>query len=274
MSKPNRLRGLLCKGLFALTLLTMTVLSVGCPDSGASENDPDELLVLSASNLSAVLPEIAAAFTRDTGIIVNFSFGSSGQLSQQVIQGGRADVFISADRGFVDAVLDEDRAFEDSRKVFALVQLVLWWRDDLDIDDLDDLDDLEGEEYKKIALSNPNHVPTGIAAKGALQKVGVWDSIKGRMVFGESATQTIQFASSGNVEVAIVPKSLAIQEAGGSYALISPDLYQPLEQEAVVLRDSKAPAKATEFIEFLVSSEAEQLLSASGFEIADVIPSD
>ncbi len=271
---PNRLRGLLCKGLFALTLLTMTILSVGCPVSGDSKNDSDQLLVLSASNLSAVLPEIAAAFTRDTGTRVNFSFGSSGQLSQQIIQGGRADVYISADRGFVDDVLSEGRAFEDSRRVFALVQLVMWWRDDLGVNAPDDLSDLEGEQYKRIAISNPNHAPTGIAAKAALQEVGVWDKIEARLVFGESATQTIQFARSGNTEVAVVPKSLAVQEADGAFTLVSSDLYELLEQEAVVLQDSKMPGKATEFVEYLSSSEAEQLLSASGFEVAAVIPSD
>lgn len=274
MFKPLWLRGLVCKGLFAVTLLSMTILSVGCPDGASSGKNSDELLVLSASNLSAVLPEIASLYTEKTGVEVNFSFGSSGQLSQQIIQGGRADVFISADRSFVDEVVDEGRAHEDSRQVFAVVQMVMWWADDLDVAAPTELADLKDEGFKRIALANPNHAPTGIAAKSALQEVGIWDVIEGRLVFGESATQTVQFARSRNTEVAIVPKSLAVQEAAGAYSIIRPDLYEPLEQEAVALRDSTRPDRAVEFVEYLASPEAEELLVESGFEVVDVVALD
>jgi molybdate transport system substrate-binding protein len=56
-----------------------------------------EIVVAAAADMSAALPQLVTAYTKKTGQMVKVSFGSSGNLTNQIRNGAPFDVFFSAD---------------------------------------------------------------------------------------------------------------------------------------------------------------------------------
>src|SRR5581483_8408077 len=102
----------------------------------------------------------------------------------------------------------------------------------------------------------------------ALRSAGLWDSVSSKLVFGENIAQTAQFVQSGNAEVGIIALSLVLgpgMKGEGKYLVIPQNLYPPLEQAAVIVRNSQHKNLAGRFLEFLNTSEISSLLREYGF---------
>ena len=85
-----------------------------------------EITVAAAADLSTALPEIVAVYTRHTGQAVKLSFGSSGNLANQIQNGAPFDVFFSADETYPAQLIDKGVAEKDSLYRYAIGRLVLW----------------------------------------------------------------------------------------------------------------------------------------------------
>src|SRR5208282_2383229 len=94
---------------------------------------------------------------------------------------------------------------------------------------------------EKIAIANPEHAPYGRAAVAALQKAGIYEQVKRKLVYGENISQAAQFVQSGNAQAGIVAMSLAVSPAmkDGKRWLIPAEQHPPIEQAAIVLKDAK-----------------------------------
>src|SRR5207253_2590147 len=121
------------------------------------------------------------------------------------------------------------------------------------------LGDLADARFGKIAIANPEHAPYGKAAQQALQKIGIWDAVKPRLVYGENIQQTLQFAQSGNADAAIVALSLAVV-GDGVYFVIDPELFAPLDQALVVCKGGASAAGGKEFAAFVSSPDGRQIM--------------
>src|SRR5262249_16730269 len=130
------------------------------------------------------------------------------------------------------------------------------------------------ESVRKIAIANPDHAPYGRAAVSAMQRAGIYDKVKDRLVLGENISQTAEFAHSGAAQIGIIALSLAISDTmrqAGSYWEIPQDLYPQLQQEAVVLRharDSGNLSAAQSFMKALQSAKSRAILDRYGFTAA------
>lgn len=60
---------------------------------------PPAVTVYASASLRAVLPEEARAFTAQTGIPVDLSFGPGGKLRERIAAGGPVDVYVPGDAG-------------------------------------------------------------------------------------------------------------------------------------------------------------------------------
>ena len=58
--------------------------------------------VAAASDLKFVLGELGALFERETGLKLAITFGSSGNLARQLVQGLPMDLFLSADEALIE----------------------------------------------------------------------------------------------------------------------------------------------------------------------------
>ena len=230
-----------------------------------------EIVVAAAADMSAALPQLVATYTKKTGQVVKLSFGSSGNLTNQIRNGAPFDLFFSADEQYPQQLITEGLASRDTLYRYAIGRLVLWVPGDspLDLSKLG-MQALVDPSVKKISIANPATAPYGRAAEAALRHFGIYDQVSSRLVFGENVSQAAQFVESGNAQAGLIALSHALAPAlkeKGRYWTVPLDAYPTLNQAAVVISKSKQQDAAGKFLEFLRSPEASSLLTSYGFSL-------
>ena len=230
-----------------------------------------EITVAAAADMSAALPQLVAAYTKKkTGQAVKLSFGSSGNLTNQIRNGAPFDVFFSADEEYPQQLIAEGLAAKDTLYRYAIGRLVLWVPSDspLDLPKLG-INALLDPLVKKISIANPATAPYGRAAEAALRHFGIYDQVSSRLVLGENVSQAAQFVESGNAQAGLIALAHALAPAlkdKGRYWTVPFDAYPTLNQAVVVLSRSKRQDAVRRFLDFLRSPEATALLTSYGFE--------
>jgi len=228
-----------------------------------------ELKIAAAADLNPAMPKLSAAFSRQTGVQLKVSFGSSGNFFAEIRNGAPFDVFLSADRSYPETLEQAGKA-DQGTTLYARGKLVVWVPNGLGLKPSpDNLKILTSPEVKKIAIANPEHAPYGRAAVAAMVHFKVYDQVKPKLVLGENVSQTAQFAQSGNADAAMISLAQALSDTlknSGHYALVPADSYPALDQSAVVLRSSQNKQAAHRFVEFLLSPAAQKILNEYGFE--------
>lgn len=222
-----------------------------------------DLTVAVASNFTAPMRELAAAFKTDSGNKLVPSFGASGTLFAQIKNGAPFAVFMSADQTFTQKAIDEGLAVKGTEFTYAIGKLVLWSPISGMVDEKGEI--LKTGVFKHLAIGNPELAPYGRAAKETMDKLGLWDSLEPRIVQGENITQTFEFVSTGNAEIGFV--ALSQVEGEGSKWVVPQEMYTPIKQDAVLLKKGKESAAAKSFIKFLKSEKARKIISGSGYTL-------
>ena len=228
-----------------------------------------DVRVAAASDLQVALPELATRFERATGLRVQTIFGSSGNISTQIQNGAPYDVFLSADIEYPRHLVKLGLGSRDALAAYARGRLVLWSRNDSQVDLKQGLKGLGAQTVRRIAIANPAHAPYGRAAVAALRHEGMYDRVSSRLVLGENISQTAQFAESGNAEVGIIALSLALGpslRAAGRYVEIPTAFHPPIEQAALWLEKARNPTAARRFVAFLLQPASREYLQTMGFE--------
>jgi molybdate transport system substrate-binding protein len=261
MTAPRRLVASCVATFLALTVMAATA---GCAtgDDSVAEVASAAITVAAASDLRPAFGEIGEAFTSRTGIAVTFTFGSSGQLSRQIINGAPYDLLASANVAYASDVIDSGRGVASSLTDYAVGRLVLWSPDGVELPG--SLTDLADPRFRRIAIANPRHAPYGLAAEQALASAGVADDVADRLVVGENVSDAFEIVRSGNADVGIVALSVAIAH-GGDYTLVPDDLHDPLRQAMVVTSTGAAGEAAGAFSTFVTSAEGRSIMQRYGF---------
>lgn len=223
-----------------------------------------ELHIAVAANFATSMRDIAKEYEKKSAHKVKLSSGSSGKLYAQIKHGAPFDLFFAADTLRPQLLEQQGIAVAGSRFTYAIGQLILWSPQVGFVDARGEV--LKGDGFHHLAIANPKLAPYGDAASAVLQHLGIWNTLRGRMVRGENIAQTFQFVQSGNAELGFVALSQLTKADGliaGSYWLIPEKLYTPIEQQAVIL--SNKPA-ATEFMAFIQSREMRSLIQSHGYK--------
>jgi len=252
------------------TVLSATVLSATSAWGQEKKSSP-ELTVAAAADLSSALQEIADRYEKKTGVHLKLSFGASGALTQQIQNGAPFDLFFSADMDYPRQLIAAGAADPASLYQYAVGKVVLWVPADSPLDlDHKGMSVLLDPSVKKIAVANPQHAPYGRAAVAALKHAGMYDQIADRLVLGENVAQAAQFVESGNAQAGFVALAHAVapgMRGKGKYWEVPADFYPPLAQGVVVLSHSQNKKEAAEFLEYIKTKEAAELLQKFGFTL-------
>jgi molybdate transport system substrate-binding protein len=226
-------------------------------------------VIAAAANLSSALPEIAAAFERATGRQVKVSFGSSGNLARQIVQGGPYELFLSADEERVRFVFEQGRSV-DAGRVYAIGRLALFAPSGSPVAVDPELAGLAAAvrtgSVQRVAIASPELAPYGAAAREVLTRKGLWDALQGRLAIGENVSQAAQFALTGAVQAAFIPYSIVrapTLQGKGSAAMVPDTLHAPIRQRMVLLKGAGDTARA--FHAFMEAGEARAILERYGF---------
>ena len=231
-----------------------------------ADNPP--LRVAAAADLAQAFKEVGAAWEKKSGDKAVFIFGSTGLLEKQLVQGMPADLFAAANVSFADDAVKAGVCVADSKALYARGRLAIWWRKggDSKLAPPKSLAELTDKRFVKVAIANPAHAPYGQAAKEALTKAGLWDAVQPKLVYGENVQQALQFAQSGNAEVALVALSLALAAPAGGFVTVDEKLHAPLEQALVVCgKDATRVARARSFAAFVASPDGRSIMRRYGF---------
>lgn len=227
--------------------------------------EPSTLTVSAAADLIPAFNEIGTLFTTQTGVQVTFNYGSTGQLAQQIERGASVDVYAAANEAFVQDLDTQGLLLSDSIARYAQGFLTLWTRADSPLI-VTSLEDLTQDAVKRIAIANPDHAPYGKLAKEVLETTNLWDLLQPKLVFGENIAQTLQYAETGNVDVALVALSLSIAAGDeGRYVRVPTELHAPLWQALAVVKSTQNETQARAFVAFVLSEKGREVLDRYGF---------
>ncbi len=221
------------------------------------------LTISAAADLSFAFQELGTLFEQETGAKVIFNFGSTGQLTQQIEQGAPVDLFAAANVDFVDELEKQGLILPDTKALYARGRITLWTRADSPLR-IERIEDLSRPEVKRIAIANPDHAPYGIAAREAMQSVSVWEAIQSKLVLGENIRQTLLYAETGNVDVAIVALSLS-RQGEGRWVLVPQELHKPIDQALAVIKGTRHEQETRRFAAFINGPEGRPIMRKYGF---------
>ena len=231
----------------------------------------EPLTVAVASNFLGTAERITERFTRDTGIPVRLSSGSTGKLYAQIVNGAPYDVFLAADEERPRLLAENNLALDGNRFTYAFGQLRL-----LASNAAVGRDVCEGgvlaADFDKIAIANPMTAPYGRAAKEYLQNAGIWEAVKSRVVYGENVAQVRQFVDTGNAQVGLgaafgLPK---IGYLSVDCLMFPPrDMYSPIEQQGVILSRTKHRDEARLFTGYLLDPGIQSYIAEDGYAVIE-----
>lgn len=220
------------------------------------------IYIAAAADLYHAFTEIGEEFTEQTGTKVEFTFGATGLLTQQIQQGAPFDLFAAAHESFIDRLIESGDVIAETKVNYALGRIVLASR--AEIEGVSE-SDLLSDDIQSIAIANPEHAPYGKAAQEALQSWEIWDQIEEKIVYGENIRQTFQYVESGNVDVGIIALAHTL-DTELPYQLIDQTFYEPIIQALAIVSETENYDASKEFVQFLLSERGQDLLSKYGFE--------
>ena len=235
--------------------------------TAAGATQPRELRVAAAADLQPVMPVLADAYEKKTGVKLVVSYGSSGSLVTQITNGAPFDIFFGADFVFPEKVVAAGLADATAPTPYARGTLVLWARKDSPFQPIS-IDKLSDPRLTGLAVANPDHAPYGRAAVSALQQLKLYDGLQSRLRVAENVAQAGQFAASGNAQAGMISLTLASSSefrTTGTYVLV-PAVYPEIRQCAVVVKRSERAGEAHAFLNWVLSGEVQGNLPKLGLQ--------
>ena len=239
-------------------LLFLTLYYCACQNKTTNR-----ITIATASNMQYAAKSLSDAFSKKTNISCDLVIGSSGKLSTQILNGAPYDVFLAADMEYPKKIYDANLSI-DFPKNYALGSLVLW-----SIDSASSIARLTNKEVEHIAIANSENAPYGLAAIEALKHYNIYESIKSKLVYGESISQTNQFITTGAAQIGFSSLSTVLSSEmkdKGFWQKINPKHHPPLDQGIVVIKNNNS-LKSQQFMDFLFTPEAQNILISNGFSV-------
>ncbi len=227
----------------------------------------DNVLVFAAASLKNALDNINAAWKADAGKEATISYAASSALAKQVEGGAPADVFISADLDWMKYLSDKKLIKPDTETKLLGNRIVLIAPKDSKAETTIapnfDLAALLGDG--RLAMGDVKAVPAGKYGKAALESLGVWASVEGKIAQAENVRAALKLVSTGEAALGIVYQTDANAEPGVKVIGTFPeDSHPPIFYPMALTAESKH-ADAAEFVKFLQSAKAKELFEAQGF---------
>jgi molybdate transport system substrate-binding protein len=231
----------------------------------------DALTVFAAASLQDALKATAKEFTADSGVAVKLSFDASSTLARQIEQGAPADLFASADTDWMDYLAKRNLIDPKSRIDLLGNRLVVVAPKDAALSDLTfDVPSFERVLGSgRIATGAVETVPVGRYAKLALQKLGLWTALQGRIAPAENVRAALAYVARGEAPLGIVYATDAMAEPKVKVVATFPkDSHPPIIYPFAVTATAKGEA-AARFLAFLQRPPARAIFAAQGFSFAE-----
>jgi molybdate transport system substrate-binding protein len=246
-------------------MIALAILLVGA--SGASARDKT-ITVFAAASLKNALDDANAAFTRQTGVKVVVSYAATSALVKQIEAAAPADVFVSADRRWMDYAAERKLIKADTRvhllgNTLVLIAPRASKRDAVAIGQGFDISGLAGPG--RIAVANVASVPAGRYARAALESLGAWAAGEKKLAMAENVRAALAFVARGETPVGIVYATDARAEPNVKVIGTFPEGSHPPIVYPVAATAATANPETGPYLHFLRTGAAKAIFERHGF---------
>ncbi len=248
---------------FALFILS------SCVWASAAPAQNQKLVIFAAASLKSALDDVNAAYRSESGQVTTTSYAASSTLAKQIEAAAPADIFISADLGWMDYLAERNLIKPETRANLLGNRLVLIApvnsSSKLGIAPNFPLAQALGDG--RLAIADPNGVPAGKYAKAALEALGVWSSVADKLVPAENVRATLLWVSRGEAPLGIVYQTDAVADPGVKILATFPEnAHPPIIYPIAVVAGSANPA-GPGYIAYLDSRAARPIFEKQGFSV-------
>jgi molybdate transport system substrate-binding protein len=249
--------------------LCVTACGLGGTTAPLAADEPQSILVFDAASLTDVVEELGRTFTQQSHVPMKSSPAASSALAKQIEAGAAADVFFSADLEWMDYLEQRKLLRPGSRHDVVRNRLVLIAPADskVSVKIAPGFDLLKTLGDGKLATGDPDSVPVGKYAHSALEKLGVWNSVSGRIVRAENVRSALAFVARGEAPLGIVYRTDALAEKRVRIVDVFPEDSHPPIVYPIALTNRARPA-AQRFLDFVTSDAAKPIFRRYGFQPA------
>lgn len=253
-------------------LRTAMLVAVAVAGSGlhvGSAAAQEKLTVFAAASLKNALDAVNAACQADVGERATVSYAASSALAKQVEQGAPADIFMSADLDWMKYLSDKNLTAKDTERQVLGNSIVLVAPADsaarTEIKANFDIAALVGSG--KLAMANVDAVPAGKYGKAALEKLGVWASVSGKVAQAENVRAALALVSTGEAPVGIVYATDAVAHPKVKVIGTFPTDSHPAIIYPVAKLAGAKSAKVPAFLKCLENDKSAALFRKEGFTV-------
>ncbi len=259
--------GCYLKAALAAVLLTACV-ALRQPAFAAETADTRSIIVFAAASLKTALDAIAAAFEKENGHSLKISYGASSTLARQLEQEAPANLFISADLDWMNYVQNKGLIRPESRINLLGNKLVMIApkSSTVTVDLKPGADLISALGGGRLAVGQVNSVPAGKYAKAALEKLGLWGAVSGKLAEAENVRAALLLVSRGEAPLGIVYQTDAASDPSVKVVAVFPaDSHPSIIYPAALT--TKTSAGAAAFLDYLKTKRAAALFEAQGFTV-------
>lgn len=247
--------------LFAGATLALTL-------AGHAMADEGKVTVFAAASLTNAMQDIAAVYKKEKNVDVVSSFASSSTLARQIEAGAPADLFISADQKWMDYAVDKKSIDTGTRVTLLGNSLVVVApkssiQGDITVDATTDWASLL--KGGRLAVGDPEHVPAGIYAKEALQKLGAWDKLSPSLAPAEDVRGALALVERGEAPLGIVYGSDAVASKGVKVVGTFPENSHQKVEYPMAITEGHKNATVSAFYDYLKGPQAAEIFKRYGF---------
>jgi molybdate transport system substrate-binding protein len=187
-------------------------------------------------------------------------------LARQIVEGARADVFVSADDAQMDVVERAGRLVPGSRVALLTNQLVVVGAPGSAIR-VGGARDLAAPEVRRLALGNPDSVPAGVYARKWLEGAGVWSTVAARVVPTLTVRAALAAVRGARADLAVVYVTDTRTEPTVPVLYTVPRADAPPIGYPAAVVTGRQQDQAARFLAFLQGAEARDVFRAAGFGV-------
>ena len=224
-----------------------------------------EIYIAVASNFLIPINFIKKTFENENNIKIFLSSGSSGSLYSQIINGAPLDIFLSANQELPKKLENTTKGIKGTRFTYAIGKLLLFTTNK-DLYNLTFPNIILSKKIKYIGIGNPKYAPYGMAAKEVLKSLNIFDVLDKKLVLSKNVNQVFLMNYFGNLDVGFIAKSdFIVKNIKGKVWDIPQNLYSPIKQDAILLKNGQKKSKARIFLKFLSSQRVKDKLVSLGY---------
>ncbi len=235
-----------------------------------------ELSIAAAANLSDTMNILTKKYSSNhKNLQINIIVNSSGKLYNQIINHAPFDIFLSADMNYPMQIYKKGLAL-DKPVVYIEGILMIYSKKERYL--FSGIEKLKDDNIKYISIANPKLAPYGAAAVEAFSNYYGEDYLelpflKDKFIYARNVSQAIQYVLLETADICLTSKSLLYQDKlssisieGKNWIEVNKDLYSPIKQGMVILKNGKNREEVSDFYNYILSDEAKNIFKLRGYD--------